>query len=220
MAANQGAVTAQTIDDAAGEFNAANFHILQLISKIKTNTLVEIMPYLTGGKQIPGTVNVRPLVHLMSGNDTEIPHDTIYQIPFFRLQAGLNAVIIDPQVGDVGMCGFCDRDISTVKATKKRGQPGSWRQYDYADGLYFGGIMLFNKTPTQYIRFDENGITITTPIAVTVNTPTMTANVENTFTINADLLDINAQVIMNGHIMDERHTHINSGGNGTSGQVT
>ncbi|MFA6213443.1 MAG: hypothetical protein WC714_28660 [Candidatus Obscuribacterales bacterium] len=225
--------TAQTFDDASSEFNAHNFHILQLIGKIKTITLVEVMPFIDN--QIPGTVNVRPMVHMMAGNDTAIEHATIYNIPYFRLQAGENAVIINPQVGDIGACGFCDRDISVVKKTKKASQPGSWRQYDYADGLYFGGMMLLNKTPTQFIRFDTDGITVTSPIAATINAPTLTANISEKIelnspemianidkvTFNSSTIDLTGVVRANGVVIDETHTHEDVyPGSGISGQVT
>jgi hypothetical protein len=114
-----------------------------------------------GGVSPVGTVDVRPLVHQMAGNRTAVPHGVIYKIPYMRLQGGANAIILDPQVGDIGMCGFCSRDSSTVVATRKAALPASLRKYNWSDGLYIGGFL--NAVPTQYIRFSDDGIGIVTP---------------------------------------------------------
>jgi hypothetical protein len=70
----------------------------------------------------------------MTGKREAVEHGVIYSIPYFRLQGGVNAIIIDPEPGDIGMCGFCSRDISVVKNTKKIANPGSYRKYAWADG--------------------------------------------------------------------------------------
>ena len=210
------AVTQAGITDSTSDYNALNFVIFQALGRINTIKIVEIMPFITG--QNSGTVNVRPMVGMMSGADVETPHETIYNIPFFRLQSGLNGVIIDPQVGDIGACGFCDRDISVVKKTGKRSPPGSYRKFDYADGLYFGGIMMLNIAPTQFIRFDGYGITITSPVAITVNAPINTINGNLNVNGNTTFL---GSVTANGRLIDDTHHHNGvQTGSGNTGPVT
>jgi hypothetical protein len=77
-----------------------------------------------------------------------------------------------------------DRDISSVKATMGQANPGSARQYDFADGVYIGGL-LGSTPPTQYVAFTETGIQIedsngnsiqTSPTGVAVVSPTFTWN--------------------------------------------
>jgi hypothetical protein len=85
-------------------------------------------------------------------------------------------VIIDPKVGDIGLCIFADRDISSVKANvaalrggKGSVTPGSGRRFDMADGLYVGGLL--NGVPTQYVQFSASGINIVSPTKVTITAP-------------------------------------------------
>ena len=101
------------------------------------------------------------MVAQTSGDGTVTPHGIIYNVPYFRLQGGGNAVIIDPEPGDIGMCGFCSRDISSVKQNKAPSAPQSRRRFDYSDGLYFGGFL--NGTPKQYIHFKDGGIKLFSP---------------------------------------------------------
>ena len=144
------------------EVTRLQFVVGQMIAEMQTVALVEVIGVSNDGGVSPvGTVDVRPLVHQMGGNRTAVPHGVIYKIPYMRLQGGANAIILDPQVGDIGMCGFCSRDSSTVVATRKAALPASLRKYNWSDGLYIGGFL--NAVPTQYIRFSDDGIGIVTP---------------------------------------------------------
>ena len=152
------------------EVTRLQFVVGQMIAEMQTVALVEVVGVSNDGGLSPvGTVDVRPLVHQMAGNRTAVPHGIIYKIPYMRLQGGANAIIIDPQVGDIGMCGFCSRDSSTVVATRKAALPASLRKYNWSDGLYIGGFL--NGTPTQYIRFSADGIEITSPAKVKIIAP-------------------------------------------------
>lgn len=136
--------------------------IKSIVLKIQTVTLVEIISCTNDGEfSEVGFVDVRPLVYQITGDQKIVEHGIIYNIPYFRLQGGVNAVILDPKPGDIGMCGFCSRDISSVKNNKKASAPGSMRTYDWSDGLYFGGFL--NGVPEQYIRFHPQGIEIYSP---------------------------------------------------------
>ena len=180
--------------DSASDFNVRNFHIRQVLARVRTIQLVEVLavtPANDDGQDAPaGSVDVQILVNQMDGIGNTTPHGTTYNLPYLRLQAGGNAIIIDPQVGDIGAAGFCDRDISSVKKNKARANPGSFRRFSPSDGLYFGGFL--NGTPNQAVRFSAEGIEIfdkfgnivnmaagridiTTPLAA-FNTPLATFN--------------------------------------------
>lgn len=150
-----------------GEFNNISFLVQQALLKVQTATLVRIESCTNNGGLDPvGFVDVTPLVNQIDGKGNATPHVTIYNVPYLRIQGGANAIIIDPQAGDVGVCVFASRDITKVKSTKKQANPGSWRQYSFSDGLYLGGML--NAAPTQYIQFNDSGVTITAPL-VTIN---------------------------------------------------
>ena len=233
---------------ATTEYDSLNFIVNQLISNLSTCTLAQVTATTrTGLLERVGFVDVQPLVHLINGNKDIMPNARLSNLPVFRLQSGNNAVIIDPEVGDIGIVVFASRDISSVKVNaiadknKAASQPGSFRRYSLSDGLYIGGVL--NTTPTQYIRYNNtDGITIHSPVKITINAPevvvqgttkvTVTspdvAIVASTkMTINAPTLGITANttftgtVTANGKVIDERHTHSGvQSGQGTTGPVS
>jgi len=166
-----------------GLYNNIYYAIWQSLSKIQTSTLVKVMNCSNSGGLSPvGTVDVLPLVNQVDAANNAIEHETIYVIPYFRLQGGANAVIIDPAVGDIGICVFSNKDISNVKETKAQANPASARQFDYCDGLYLGGFL--NGVPSQYIIFGS-GITIHSPTSITLSSPSIIHN--GTTTLNGPL---------------------------------
>jgi len=151
-----------------------------------TTTVVKVVSVSNSGGVSPvGTVNVQPLVNQINGIGDGTPHGIVYGLPYFRLQGGADAIILDPKAGDIGIAVFCSRDISGVKSTKKISNPGSYRKFDWADGLYIGGVL--NGTPSQYVRFASDGIYIVSPSKVTVTSPTveMSGNLRVTGSITA-----------------------------------
>lgn len=139
------------------EYNVLVFVIAQLLAKIQTVTLVKVVSCTNAGGLAPvGRVVVQPMVFQVSPMGI-VPHGEISDVPYQRLQGGANAVILDPEPGDIGIAVFASRDIANVKADPQAAvanggaTPGSAGQFDWADGLYLGGVL--NGTPTQYVRF-------------------------------------------------------------------
>ena len=140
------------------QFNMLYFLMEQYAGLLRTCTIVQVKKCSNAGGLSPvGTVDVQPLVNMVDGQFQAAEHDTIFGLPYFRLQGGKNAVVCDPCKDDIGIMVVADRDISGVKKAKKMAPPGSLRQFDLADGIYIGGIL--NGTPEQYVRFvqDEEG---------------------------------------------------------------
>lgn len=157
-----------------GEYNAQYFVIQQAIAKLQTATLVRVESCTNDGGLSPfGLVDVTPLVDQVAGDGTSTPHVTVYGLPYMRMQGGASAVIIDPQPGDIGVAVFASRDISNVKSTQGQSVPGSSRRYDFADGMYVGGML--NQAPSQYLQFNEDGITISTAEQITLMGATIKA---------------------------------------------
>jgi hypothetical protein len=155
-----------------GGFNNISFVIQQAISKLQTATLVEILSCTNDGGVSPfGFVDVQPMVSQVDGASNLIPLPIIYGLPYARLQGGSSAIILDPQIGDIGVAVFASRDLSKVKATQSQAGPGSGRQFDLADGMYLGGLL--NAAPTQYLQFNSSGVTVVSPNNVTVTAPTI-----------------------------------------------
>lgn len=140
----------------------------------------------------------QPLVSQVDGGGKTVPHGIINGLLYFRLQGGVNAIIIDPEKGDIGIAVFCDRDISAVKETKGSAPAGSNRRHDMADGFYIGGGL--NAAPLRYVHVSGSGITIHAPDAVTVEAPTVTVNASASATVTAPLTTINGNTVINGNL--------------------
>ena len=150
----------QDSSSGTSDFNVMDFIIHQRMARITTMKMVLVKSVSNAGGVSPvGTVSVSPIVTQQDGAGNTIPHGVIYNVPYIRLQGGTNAIIMDPQVGDIGWCGFCDRDHSNVlpnaaalqKGTILNVPPGTKRKYDLSDAIYLGGLL--NGAPVQYIQF-------------------------------------------------------------------
>jgi hypothetical protein len=184
--------------DWANEVNKQAFLVRMILAGQATVAVVQVLVSSNDGAvAAPGTVNVQNMVNQIDRSGLATPRGTIFNLPVMRLQGGANAVIIDPVAGDIGVAVFCHRDISVVKRTKQISNPGSHRQFDWADGIYIGGVL--NGAPTQYIQFNSGGATI-----VSAKNMTLTAPGPGGLTINAD-------VKVNGSVSATAEITANSG---------
>lgn len=152
------------------EFNALTFLVRQMLNGVRTATLVQVVSVTNaGGVEAVGFVDIQILVQRVDGAGQVIDAGIVHDVPYLRLQGGANAVILDPQVGDIGIALMADRDISAVVATKAQAAPGSNRKHDAADALYLGGVL--NGVPQQYVRFAAGGVEVVSPTKVTVRAP-------------------------------------------------
>jgi hypothetical protein len=195
----------QTPQVEGSDFNVLSFVIQQLLTKVNTCAVVSVVGCTNDGGLSPvGTVDVQPLVNQMTGARIAVPHGTIYKLPYSRLQGGTNAVIMDPKVGDIGIVVFSQRDISSVKASKKQSNPGSFRTYNWADGLYIGAIL--NGTPEQYVQFTDAGISIVSPNKVTVEAPVVEVDASTSATVTSPNVTLGPSTTIDG-VPFLPHTH-------------
>ena len=163
----------QQPQDDGSAFSAHRFFVKSLIAQISTAKWVEIKTVTASGAAASiGTVTVQLLVNQVDSLGNSTPHGQIYSLQYLRIAGGENAVIMDPQVGDVGVAVFADRDSSSVIANGGQANPGSFRKHDMADGFYLG-MGWSGAPPTQYVAFSTAGIAITSPTAIVMNAPTI-----------------------------------------------
>lgn len=159
----------------AGNYNAIDFQIQARLAKVQTLSIAEVISCTSSGANAPaGTVTIKVLVNLMTGNGQPVQHGEIYSLPYLRAQGGTSGIILDPVAGDIGLVGFCSRDSSAVVAAKGQANPGSARTFDWADGIYLGAML--NSALTQFIQFNSSGINITSPTAISLTSPDNTVN--------------------------------------------
>lgn len=219
-----GATSIQTPASVANDWQTTQFMIAARISQIQTlaNVVVESVTN-DGGVTAVGRVDVRILVNQQASDGTQIPHGVIHDVPYHRLQGGTNAIILDPQVGDIGVCGFSSRDIQGLKADPQGAKangvpPSSAAQFSYADGLYFGGFL--NGVPVQYIAFSTGGIALVSPTKVTIQAPEIDligAVVQTAGDVTmSGKLDVTGEVTGNGtHLHTHTHSGVTAGGSNT-----
>lgn len=198
----------QQARDGARQFEAISFLIRNILAGINTAKLVQVKAVTnSSGVAAVGFVDVQPLVAMLDGAGNAVPHGTIHRCPYLRMQGGANAIILDPQVGDIGVAVFADRDISAAAANRAPSNPGSFRQFDAADGMYLGGLL--NGVPTQYVQFNAAGITIDSPTAISLIAPTVTLSTTGAVTITS------ASLTHNGVNISSTHVHTDPQGGNT-----
>jgi Phage protein Gp138 N-terminal domain len=196
------AVSNQSNLTTATEYATLQFIVQQLLSRVATATLVRVVSCTNAGGLSPvGTVDVQPLVNQIAGDGSAWPHRVLHRLPYVRMQGGANAIILDPKPGDLGLAVFASRDISAIKSDSGKGQaadpktlglsPGSARQFDMSDGLYVGGLL--NGTPEQYVQFNEDGVTVNSPVKVIVRAPQVLVDGQSRVT-GSEIVDGNVSV--------------------------
>lgn len=187
---------------------AQEFIINQLISAIHTCQLVKVLAVRpTAGKV--GFVDVLPQVQDTATDGVVIEQTPIYNVPYLRYQAGASAVIMDPEVGDIGLALVAERDITAFKNTVQPGPAATARQYSSADALYIGGVL--NADPTQWVKFKPGaaGIEIVTPGDLTMNAAgdmavtvggTLNVSVTGAATLSAASWTINGATTFNNNV--------------------
>lgn len=143
--------------------------VMNAISLVNTGELVVVTAVEASGLAPVGFVSVKPLTLRMDADNNNVELSEIHNVPYFRLQGGANAIICDPQVGDIGFCGFCSRDISIVKRIRDFSGTNVIRASDISDAVFFGGWSA--QTPEQYIYFDGGEIKIKATTKVTIDAP-------------------------------------------------
>lgn len=216
---NSGFSGQQGLTDDTSEFNKQAFLVRQILGRVRTMLPVQVMAVTTTGLVAPvGFVNVQPMVNMVDSGGNATQHGIIQNIPYSRIQGGKNAIIMDPQIGDIGWCGFADRDISSVKANKAISNPGSFRRFDMADGIYLGGIL--NQAPTQYLRFvqdgDGNPAGIEVVDALGNNIKTSSAGIAWTDLNGNTIISDSSGITINGVLIDQSQ-NVTASGEGSFG---
>lgn len=218
------------MDDDTSHFNMMMFMFEQAIARCSTMKLVKVTAVNAGAEGPVGFVDAQPLVNMMDGKGTATPHGIIHNLPYARIQGGANAIIIDPQVGDIGLAICADRDSSSVKANKAQANPGSRRRFDLADAVYIGGIL--NGMPNQFVEFLQNGIKVKDMNGNTIVTGqsgiTLTDNNGNIIQMESGGITITGNVTVNGMVKAtgnvtagaiDLESHVHTGVTGGEGET-
>ena len=193
------------LNSGASEYNALSFMVEQAIKGL-VNTAIPVRvdsctkPGVGGAA---GYVSATPLVQQRGADGKSLMPVSLPQLPFFRLQCGTAAVVLDPQPGDVGLAIFSQQDASNIEAGKTDPvQAASFRCFDMSDGFYVGGF--YGQTPTTYVHLDpEKGeATIKAPTKITIDAPQI--ELKGAVTMggagSSDTITLDGSIVTNGNI--------------------
>lgn len=177
----------------ASEFNIVDFIVKAALAKVQTVSIAQVKSVSAAG------VTVQILVNLMTGNNTPVPHGEIANRPYFQSQGGANAIIMPPIAGDIGVMVFASRDLSSVIAAKGPANPGSYRQFDWADGLYLGGLAQLNQAASQFIEFLGGSIDVQSPMLQTTGNLSVGTGWTGSFTTpTGNVISVQNGIVING----------------------
>jgi Phage P2 baseplate assembly protein gpV len=155
-----------------GDINDLQFRIRAMLMNVNTSMPVVVTAIKASGLAPVGMLTCKIAVMQLTGSGETVENVTLSNVPYLRYQGGENAVIIDPEVGDIGIVAFCQRDISGVKNARVESVPGSLRILSTSDAVYVGGIL--NKAPKQYVWIHGGGINVYSPTWITLEAPSVT----------------------------------------------
>lgn len=154
------------------DYNRLEFIVRRIVQEmVNTSALVRVDGCTSSGSSAAaGTVSATPLVAQTDPEGNALPMASLPSLPHCRYQGGKAAVIIDPVPGDIGVAVFMKQDSSTVKpGTTEPQRPGSFRQFDMADGVLAASVS--NQAPTVWIELKQDEtIVIHAPQGVTIET--------------------------------------------------
>nr|DAF69024.1 MAG TPA: baseplate protein [Caudoviricetes sp.] len=186
-------------------------NVISILSRLNFGEIVEVVEVESGGVGPVGFVSVKPLLMRITADNENIEQATIHNVPYFRLQGGKNAVITDPQKGDIGFCSFASRDISLVKRNRAKASMNVFRIAQESDAFFFGGWS--KETPDQYIWFDGDNVKIKAKAKIILDAPEVEATGNFTASgIIKSLTDVIAKTI---NLFTHKHGGVQRGSSDT-----
>lgn len=173
------------------ELNAQEFFIRSIVKRMISTAIPVRVDAVERAGEGGGAlyVDATPLICQTDADGNAIDPVSIPHLPYFRLQHGTAAVICDPKIGDIGLAIFAQQDVSRLNGKATPVAPGTFRCFDMSDGFYIGGF--WGKTPTTFIRIEDNGqVTVTAPQSVVVNSIDVTVNASGSTKIDSPSVTI------------------------------
>lgn len=157
-----------------------------MLNQINTSEPVRVITCTVSDDLAPvGYVDVLPLVNLVSGDGEGYQQGKLYHLPYLRIQGGDNALVIDPQPGDIGLAVYAMRDTEGVKETREASptNPTTARAMSKSDGFYIGGFL--NKIPKRWIHIRNAGIDVEAVDDLHTHGKITVMDAEDGWTVNA-----------------------------------
>ena len=187
--------------------NALDFTINQKLKEINTAFIARVDKCSSAGSaQGSKTVNATPLIAQNDGQGNILKMTSVPNLPHYRIQQGIGALIIDPVQGDIGVFISNKNDISTLNVnTKEPQRAGSIREFNQSDSVMIGSIHTQKPLVWVEIKQDKTvtihapeGALIETDKNCTINTGVnCVINANNNCIINCKTANITATTALN-----------------------
>ncbi len=205
------------ISSGSTPYNQLDFFVQNLIkATVNTALPVKVVNVYSNGVGKTGYVDIIPLTQSYDGFGNAILAQTIFKVPYCRIQGGIASLIIDPVVGDIGIAVFAQQDITNISNTPQK--PFSKRCFSMADALYIGGIL--NQEPTIYLELTQNNeANLIAPLSVNIKTKAMTIDCES-MKVNANTINMKANSVTIDSPATTITGNLTTGTNGNGGNVS
>lgn len=164
----------------SSDYNSLNFSIWQQLAQVNTLELSVVIAVNSDN-----SLDVKPLLNSLTPDNEAVDPAVIYNVPYLGLQAGANAIKIKPQIGDMGLIGYCQRDISGVLTNKGQANPQSYRKFSNSDAVYICSVANLAVEPVRYLEINDRAMTITGDVPLNITATQATVNAPTT--INGDM---------------------------------
>lgn len=188
-------------------YNSTEAQINKHIQDLNTTFVGKVTNCTSNGVNGSKTVTAINLIQQINAEGNALKNIEISNLPHYRLQAGIGAVILDPVPNDIGIFSCAKRDISNInKDTSSPQVPASFRQFNGSDAVMVGTI--HTQTPKVYIHIQQdetitviapNGYKSTTKQTHEINANEVIINAQSV-TINAPNITLNGNVTINGSL--------------------
>lgn len=183
------------------EFNGTEAQINKHIQDLNTTFVGKVTNCTSDGVNGSKSVTAINLIQQINAEGNALKNIEISNLPHYRLQAGIGAVILDPVPNDIGIFSCAKRDISNInKNTSYPQVPASFRQFNGSDAVMVGTI--HTQTPKVYIHIQQDEtITVIAPNGYNCKTNQTHKVKANSVIIEAQSVTINApNITLNGNV--------------------
>ncbi len=195
----------------AKEFKANILSILS--SELNTGEVVEITEVYSNDNGPVGFVSVKPMLYRIGADNNNLELGEIHNVPYYRIQGGKNAVICDPQKGDIGFCVFATRDTSLLKRTRSRVGPNVNRICDQSDAFL---TMTWSKEEAeQYIWFKGDEIHIKANSKIVLDAPEV--SITGKLTVSGIIESLTDIITKGISLFTHKHGGVQRGSSDTDG---
>lgn len=184
-----------------------------LSSELNTGEVVEITEVYSNDNGPVGFVSVKPMLYRIGADNNNLELGEIHNVPYYRIQGGKNAVICDPQVGDIGFCVFATRDTSLLKRTRSRVGPNGKRICDQSDAFL---TMTWSKEEAeQYIWFKGDEVHIKANSKIVLDAPEV--SITGKLTVSGIIESLTDIITKGISLFTHKHGGVQRGSSDTDG---